>query len=370
VKTDLINDKIADISQKITNSLEYGRQVCLEIFEDTTSEINYFHDELEKLKCKIIELQDEEEVLLGKIKEEKKSGLVSYEDREMLITKNKDLKTNANKEKLNLEDSISFMNDTIRIIMSITDRIDLASACMKGDPGDEGMKFQDTHQKQLLGLKIIKAKEEERQRLARDMHDGPAQSMSNVVMKAELCEKLIGVDKERASAEIKKLKGNVKDCLNDVRKIIFNLRPVLLEQQGLIEAVKRHIDSFCIETGIQLSFRSSGVYNDIDHLISLAIFRIIQEAVSNIAKHSGAQTAAVSLDFTDSTLALHIYDNGVGFEPGDHKGTKDPLTGGFGLMSMKERVELLNGTFNLSSKKGKGTIIDIKVPILVKNNNT
>ena len=133
-----------------------------------------------------------------------------------------------------------------------------------------------------MGLRIIQAQEEERQRVARDIHDGPAQSMSNVVLKAEICERLFSVDLDKARDELQKLKDIVRDCLKDVRKIIYNLRPMSLDDLGLIPTLQRLILTFRNDTGIEATFNKNGVFDDISPGISLTIFRIVQEALSNV----------------------------------------------------------------------------------------
>lgn len=169
---------------------------------------------------------------------------------------------------------------------------------------------------------------------------------------------------QKARDELQKLKDIVRECLQDIRKIIYNLRPMSLDDLGLVPTLQRLVLTFQNETGIEVTFKTKGVFDDIRPGISLTIFRIVQEALSNIHKHAEASNAAISLDFGEEELKLHIFDDGKGFDTNSlNTATGDGETG-FGLYSMNERVELLGGQFNLTSACGKGTRIDVVIPFI------
>ena len=147
-------------------------------------------------------------------------------------------------------------------------------------------------------------------------------------------------------------------------KIIYNLRPMSLDDLGLIPTLQRLILTFRNDTGIEATFNKNGVFDDIRPGISLTIFRIVQEALSNVQKHSGAKNVAISLDFTDKEIKLHIYDDGKGFDSEAVKVNTEDTDAGFGLYSMNERVELLGGSFELTSMPGKGTRINVVIPFI------
>ncbi|MBZ4644857.1 MAG: two-component system, NarL family, sensor histidine kinase DegS [Petroclostridium sp.] len=237
---------------------------------------------------------------------------------------------------------------------------------LSGDLLDLSFQLKNIQQKQNLGIKIIRAQEEERQRVARDIHDGPAQSMSNVVLKAEICEKLIDVDVQKAKNELRELKMVVRGCLQDVRRIIYDLRPMSLDDLGLIPTIQRYVSNYQAETNIETRFRTNGNCEDISPVISLTAFRIIQEALNNVKKHAQAQSVTVNISFTESILSLHIFDDGKGFNLDEVAKKSCDQSGGFGLYSMKERVELLNGTFEIQSEIGKGTKLNIEIPLKSK----
>jgi len=121
---------------------------------------------------------------------------------------------------------------TVEKADNLISQIGISLSYLTGDLENVSLQIEDMKQKRLLGIRIIKAQEEERQRVAREIHDGPAQSMSNIVLKAEICERLVDSDPEKAKDELRTLKSVVRDTLRDVRKIIYDLRPMSLDDLG------------------------------------------------------------------------------------------------------------------------------------------
>lgn len=211
-----------------------------------------------------------------------------------------------------------------------------------------------------FGLKIIKVQEEERRRVAREIHDGPAQAMANVIFLAEVCEKLIAIDTARAKRELQELRNQVRGCLEETRKIIFDLRPMALDDLGLIPTVKRIVDILKERMGLKINVKVSGVpAPKLDSHIEVSLFRIIQESLNNIEKHSNASEAQVLIEFQGDYVTVIVKDNGSGFDvEANHKNSKS-----FGLLGMKERVNLLNGELKIHSQRGSGTEITVKTPL-------
>jgi len=231
---------------------------------------------------------------------------------------------------------------------------------LSGELQDLSIKLEDIKQKQYLGIKIIKAQEDERKRVAREIHDGPAQLIANLVIKTELCEKLIDIDKDKAKEELSSLKGFLRSSLSDVRKIIYNLRPMSLDDLGLVPTLQRYISNYVEENNILVDFLVFGNPKPLKPVVELAAFRIVQEALTNIKKHSCAGNVSIRVEFTNEQVNLLISDDGKGFDKSMIKAAKQEDSG-YGLLSMKERVELLNGKFDLKTAKGKGTKIFVSL---------
>lgn len=222
-------------------------------------------------------------------------------------------------------------------------------------------KIGEVQQAQQMALSIMRAQEEERKRLAREIHDIPAQSMANIVMRAEYCLKLLDLDPAKVREELITLQNLVRSSLNDVRKIIFDLRPMALDDLGLVPATKRYLTEYKEQNAPQVEFFVFGLQRRLDSSVEVALFRIIQEAVTNIKRHARAKSAAVKMEFLSSRIHIQISDDGRGFEPGRVMADKE--RDGYGLVGIRERVQLLKGEFNITSAPGQGTTIYISIPV-------
>ena len=244
----------------------------------------------------------------------------------------------------------------------LVSKVDLALTYLNGNLIEFGQQIEGVQQKQLIGGRIILAQEEERKRVAREIHDGPAQAMANVVLRAEICEKLLHNNRAEVVEELKNLKQTVKDSLREVRRIIFNLRPMTLDDLGLIPTIQRFLEELMEREGFTVHFEFHGRDKRLSNTYEVALFRLIQEAVNNAKKYAQADQVVVRVDFTPSFVKAAISDNGRGF---DLEKVRSEAAGkeSFGLLSMKERIELLNGDLQIETGPGKGTAIKVALPM-------
>ncbi|MBX6350487.1 MAG: sensor histidine kinase [Clostridia bacterium] len=212
--------------------------------------------------------------------------------------------------------------------------------------------------RQDVGFSIIRAQEEERRRLARDIHDGPAQLLANVVFRIEVSQKLLTVDPERAYAEMEQLKTLVRQSLQDVRKIIFDLRPMALDDLGFLPALRGYLGTFGERSGLACDLVVQGRERRLPAPAEVALFRIAQEALNNVWKHADASRVRVSLRFAPDAVELAVSDDGVGFD------LEEALArgNGFGLVSMRERAGLVGGELAVETSPGRGTTVRASFP--------
>ncbi|MFZ5989758.1 MAG: sensor histidine kinase, partial [Bacillota bacterium] len=370
------------IIKKTVEAINNSKVELYDIAEGARKECKRLEEELEELKKQTAEIIESVELLEVELRESKKHLMIvskSYDKySEEEIRKAYERADNVRVElavkreqeqyyirrrndlEIRLKESIK----TVQKADNLISQIGVSLGYLTGDLQEVSLQLEDMQQRQLLGFRIIKAQEDERQRVARDIHDGPAQSMSNIVLKAEICERLVDTDPVKAKDELKQLKSVVRDTLQDVRKIIYNLRPMSLDDLGLIPTLQRYVMTCQEESKIAVSFKTRGVYDEIRPIISLTIFRLVQEAINNVKKHSKARNVIINLEFLDKELKLYIFDDGKGFDISTLKAKSEDINGGFGLFSMRERVELLNGKFEIDSTLGKGTKISITVPLI------
>ena len=209
-----------------------------------------------------------------------------------------------------------------------------------------------------LGMEmIIDAQEAERQRLSRQMHDGPAQALSNFILQTEIAMRLIDVDAAQARTELAGLKAAAMSTFQKVRNFIFELRPMMLDDLGLIPTLKRYVDTFKEQSSMEVSLNISGTERRLEPYIEVMIFRALQELLGNSARHSQGTLIKIHADLGENAVKVEVEDNGKGFETEILKQGKS-----LGLKLIQDRVEMLGGTFDISSIIGNGTSVTFIVP--------
>jgi len=375
----LIIDRLTKIIRSTLEAIETSQNQIYEIAEEARNQFKIIEEELlqAKMKTEEVILQVDQ---LTKLEKDIRYRLMivnknfrdfSEEDIKEVYEKAKDLQlqlmVKKNEEQIlinrrtELELRLKAAKDTLKKAEKLISQIGVVMGYLSGDLKDIHMQLEDFKEKQYLGIKVIQAQEEERYRLSRDIHDGPAQILANLVLKSELCEKLIDIDSNKAKEELKALRTVMRCSLKDVRKMIYDLRPMSLDDLGLIPTVERLVTQHSEESSIFTEFNFFGNKIKLMQVIELAAFRIIQESLNNIRKHSKATRANVKIELTKKNINIVISDNGIGFCRETVKRADE--NSGYGLLSMEERVLLLNGRFELNTSPGNGTKILISIPI-------
>jgi len=211
-------------------------------------------------------------------------------------------------------------------------------------------------------VRVIEAQENERQRLARQIHDGPAQSLTNLILQADICERLFDVDPAQARVELGNLKNAVNATFQKIRDFILTLRPMMLDDLGLVPTLKQYIQDFEEKSKLPTNFTVMGHESRLPSYSEVTIFRMIQELLTNIQKHAHATHAQVSLDFQDDRVVASVEDDGSGFDVNEVQGNVQSRRG-LGLSTIRERTEMLGGTLQIESRIGRGTRVRIEVPL-------
>lgn len=206
---------------------------------------------------------------------------------------------------------------------------------------------------------VIQAQEAERQRLARLMHDGPAQALSNFILQTEIAMRLFSIDQVRAKEELTNLKASATTTFQKVRDFIFELRPMMLDDLGLAPTVNRYIEAFKEQSGLDVRQSVSGLDQRLEPYLEVMIFRAVQELVGNAARHSQATQIKVQIEMAGTLVKVTVDDNGKGMDP------EAALHQGMGIKLIRDRVEMLNGTMEVDSVMGQGTRITFQVPATI-----
>lgn len=210
---------------------------------------------------------------------------------------------------------------------------------------------------------IINAQETVRQRLSTQMHDGPAQALSNFMIRVDIASRLLDLDPSKAKEELNNLKLEAIRTFSSVKAFITELRPMMLDDLGLLPTVKRYVDSFKEQTGMDVNLAIKGQERRLEPYLEVMIFRAIQELMGNSAKHNQDHPIKVTLNvylaLDDSLVKVIVSDNGKGFSPEQlEKAT------GLGLKLIRERVEILGGSIDIDAAVGQGCKVTLTIPCL------
>src|SRR5438094_5322029 len=214
-----------------------------------------------------------------------------------------------------------------------------------------------------VAQRVLGSLEAERERLYRDVHDGPAQVLANAIFEVEYLERIA----ERARSEVRQalrdelanLKGRFRGSLDAVRGMIYDLRPPELTELGLAEAMRNYAAEWEARCGINVASRLDTTDTRLLPMQELAVYRVMQEALQNVHKHAQASTVGIAWSLSSENWVLHVTDDGIGFDLVKAARHKKSV----GLLSMRERAELIGGSLQIQSTPGKGTAVTLLLPV-------
>ncbi|MFD1706916.1 sensor histidine kinase [Siminovitchia sediminis] len=372
-----VNVKELDqIVEHMINTVERSKDEIFQIGEQCRRDHDNIVKELEKIKADVRKVIDEGDKLEinSKAARQRLSNLSrqfqeyteeqvreAYEQAHDLQTRlmvNRQLEKQLRERRDDLERRLLILQQTIERAETLISQITVVSNYLVSDIKEMGEALEDAKLKQEFGLRIIEAQEEERKRLSREIHDGPAQLLASVLIRSDLVEKMHQEQgPEQSLEEIRSLKSMIRTTLYEVRRIIYDLRPMALDDLGLIPTLKKYlatVEDYHKTTNIEFTYIGKDVR--LPQKYEVALFRLIQEAVHNALKHAEAQTIQVKVEMLPDKIYVLIKDDGVGFDVNVKK------SGSYGMIGMRERVEILDGIFSIHSKKGAGTVVSIKIP--------
>ena len=206
---------------------------------------------------------------------------------------------------------------------------------------------------------VAQAEEEERRRISRELHDGLGPSLAAIGNRIRVSRGMVRTDPATAETHLDEIAEGLKGHIREIRELIYDLRPLALDQLGLTGALQQHVERFGQETGIQASFRASGEVS-LDALGEMTVFRVVQECLNNVQEHAEAAQVEVSVRTVEELVEVMVEDNGRGFDPNET--SPSGLGKGVGLFSMRERAELIGGSVTLQSAPGSGCVATLRLP--------
>lgn len=366
------------IFDKMVKTISQSKDEVFLISEQSKDDYEKIKKELEDIKKKIQQLIIENDQLdketmesrryLAKVsryfdrytEEEVKEAYDRASNLRVLSMENQLKETEYRKRRDDLERRLNTMLETIARADQLVSQISIIMNYLTFDLKHVGEALENAQQKQEFVIQILEAQEEERKRVSREIHDGPAQMLARSLLQSQLVEKVY-VDRggQAALKELKRLREDIRETLIEVRRVIFDLRPMNLDDLGISAALKKYLAEVNhLENTVEISFNERGEFKRLQSNYEVAVFRIIQECVTNALKHGKPSNITVQLEWLSDKLNVIVKDDGKGFNLDEVKGQS------FGLVGMKERVELLKGTMTTKSVINKGTIHIIQIPFM------
>ncbi|MBI4234300.1 MAG: sensor histidine kinase [Chloroflexi bacterium] len=222
----------------------------------------------------------------------------------------------------------------------------------------ETLRAREEQLRVVLG-KVLGAQEDERRRVSRELHDGIGQALSALLMEMERLEQLRPDDWANLQLRAQRLRYIATESLRDLRRLTIALRPAALDDLGLVPAIRRYGELYLGNVGVAFRVEEAGLDARLDSSLETVIYRVVQEAINNVARHSGASAATVRLESTPGLIAVTVEDNGRGFDP-----TLATTTPGVGIQGMQERASLAGGKLTVESQPGHGTTVRLEIPLI------
>jgi len=208
-------------------------------------------------------------------------------------------------------------------------------------------------------IRVIQTEESVRQSIVHKMHDHVASAISNFILQAEICQRFFDQNPDRARAELNALKNSAGATFSNVKDFIFDLRPMMLDDLGVIPTLRRYTESFQEKNGIPVPITVTGVERRLESHIEVTIFRNVQELLQNALNHAQATQIQVSLDIAQDRVISVVEDNGRGFNADE--ALNNPRT--IGLSTIRDRTQMLGGELDIQSSLGQGARIEFTIPI-------
>ncbi|HEY82370.1 MAG TPA: GAF domain-containing protein [Dehalococcoidia bacterium] len=257
------------------------------------------------------------------------------------------------------EQARKFSAEDVQLLESIATQVAVA---VENAKLHHEVQRQDERRGELL-REMFSIQEEERKRIARELHDETMQSLASLAASLEAIAGTLPEGASQGRAQLKKLQSLSISILDEIHRLIYELRPTLLDDLGLVAATRWLAENNLGAAGVAVTLKVIGRERRLSSQLETTLFRVLQEAINNIARHAQARKASISLDFKRKAISVKIKDDGRGFDVDEAISSKERPRG-LGLLGMKERVELFNGTFRIRSGSAqRGTQIDITIPI-------
>lgn len=389
-KTDIQEDSLKKILNNTINIIEENKSQIFEIYETARDEVENSKKLLQEIKEKVRKTIDNVDKLVKQEQLEKQNLVIvsgnfqQYSEEKIRASyeavknvqvelgveqeKEQNLRQQRDKLEIRLRNLQIMLNQAEHLALAIGSVLSYLSTQVSGVV----WKIEAVQKEKFVGARIIKAQEDERFRVSREIHDGPAQDLANLIFQTSIAEKLVDYDPDEAKRTLQDLRQQIRKCLTDVRQVIFDMRPMALDDLGLAPAINQLVNRMAARDMLIVDFSIEGKAYDLPKHVEIAVFRIVQEALNNVIHHAKTKMARVRLLYSPNAVSVLIEDKGAGFDTeakpeADSEYEFNEHVGHFGIMGMEERAKIIGAELKVSSEIGKGTKVHLRI---TKKDNT
>lgn len=368
--------QLDQVFSQIIGTLEKSRANIFEINHTCEAQCLHLETEMRELNHKITKIIQEEEkcrkqerlARLHLMEVSKHFNIATeddikraYHNAQELQMKLQEIRQQENYLKLRrveIENQIRQYRDINRKAENLLHSTLLALKLVQGSTDKLSNTIEKVSRKNQLELWIVETQEAERRKIARELHDGPAQNLASILIRLDLIMRMLPEERDDIYQELENIRAIGAESLTDVRSIMYDLKPYLMDEQGLHNTLQEYFNEYETKYDFSIDYRVFGQRRQYDLALEVGLFRLVQEAITNVRKHAKVNKALVKMEDSGSTLTLVIKDEGCGFDLEEVEQRES-----YGLLGMQERVRLFGGELQILSQPREGTQIIIKVPL-------
>lgn len=368
--------RLDDVLHQVMDSLEAGRRNIFDIADECHKQTEQIRVRLEESKRetqRLIKLVDQAEIV------EKKARLrlmevsqdfkryaeadikKAYQTAQKMQTELMELRQQEilqRNKREELSRQLKQFEDMAKKADNYLSSANVALKVLETNINDFADTLEEAFKNKQMGLYLVESVEAEKRKISRELHDGPAQTIASMLIRLDLIKYLFEENRQQAEEELISIRDMGRESLDDIRRIMFDLKPNAIYEEGLAATLKEYFKTYESKYDFEIDLVCFGLERKYDLPMEIAVFRLVQEAITNVRKHAGVNKALVKLEDTPTGLTIVIKDLGKGFDV-DQVSESKPES--YGIIGMKERAELLGGEIKIISSPGGGTQVIVEI---------
>ena len=371
------------ILQSMLQSIENSKGQIFDIYEEARNEVEISKRNLAEVKRQANEVIDEVDALEAEEQKEKQrlvrasSRFTDYSEEKIQqayeavkmiqvqlgIAREKERQLRQQRNQMELR--LQHLRRTVVAAERLAMRISSMLSFLGSQISDVVAQMEEASKSRFLSAAIIRGQEEERFRVSREIHDGPAQEIANLIMEASVVERLVDIDPDEAKLNLQEMRRHMRSCMSGIRQIVFDMRPMALDDLGFLAAVEQLIRRYKERDMLDVQLAVEGRETPVPPHIKTGLFRIVQEAMNNVLHHAGVKKAALRIHYAEPGISLLLEDRGKGFdvEMLHRQGASATGYEHFGILGMQERAAIIGAQLTVTSAPGRGTKVHVRLPL-------